>query len=87
MTEKSAGLPGLPTLWLPDWLYESLPVVYLVAGLATIIHFESPAGYGAGALLLLAAILILKMRRDYRAVRETVRLARELTDYSQNVPE
>jgi hypothetical protein len=58
-----------------------MPFVYLVAGLATIFHFESLAGYGAGGLLLLAAVLIMKMRSDYRRFRDTIRLAHDLTDY------
>ena len=67
-------------MWWPDWLYESMPFMYAVAGIATISHFDTLAGYGVGALLLLAALLILKMRMDYRTFKETVRLFKDLTD-------
>lgn len=67
-------------MWLPDWLYEALPFLYLAAGFAAIFHFDTPAGYGVGALLLLAALLIFKMRMDYRTFKETIRLAEDLIE-------
>ena len=73
-----------PTLWWPDWIYESMPFVYALAGLVTIFHSETPVGYGAGALLLLAALLILKMRNDYRNFKDTIRLAEDLREYRQD---
>jgi len=80
MMDLYGRLPAVTTLWLPDWLYESIPFVYLAAGCAAILHSTTLAGYAAGALLLLAAVLILKMRKDYRTARDTIRLARELID-------
>lgn len=56
----------LLTKWKPDWLYEVMPFVYLFAGLAVMYQFNSLAGYGAGALLLIAAFLIWIMRIEYR---------------------
>ena len=71
-------------IWWPDWLYESMPLVYAAAGILAIIHFESPEGYAAGAMLLLAAVVILKMRRDYRNLKGTIKLAGELIDMKQD---
>ena len=51
------------TKWKPDWLYEAMPYIYSVAGLAAIIYFDIPAGYGSGALLLFAAFLIWMKRK------------------------
>lgn len=76
-----------PAIWWPDWLYESMPIIYAVAGLVTILHFETPAGYSVGALLLLAALVILKMRNDYRNFKETIRLAEDLMEYGDTPPD
>lgn len=51
------------TKWKPDWLYDAMPYVYLVAGFATIIYFDAPTGYGSGILLLIAAVLIWVKRK------------------------
>ena len=56
----------LLTKWKPDWLYKVMPYIYSIAGLATIYHFDSAPEYGAGVLLLLAALLIWKMRNENR---------------------
>ena len=77
-------LKKLPTIWWPDWLYESMPFVYAIAGLATIAHVDTLAGYGVGVFLLLAAFVILKMRNDYRTLKETIRLAEDLMEYRQD---
>ena len=55
------------TKWKPDWLYEAMPYIYSAAGIAAIFHFDTPAGHGAGILLLFAALLIWKMRKDNRS--------------------
>ena len=68
MAEIFLNLLKLLTKWKPDWLYKAMPYIYSVAGLVTILHFGSPAGYGAGALLLFAALLIWKMRKDNRSL-------------------
>jgi hypothetical protein len=61
------GLLKILAKWKPDWLYEAMPYIYSVAGIAAIFHFDSPAGYGAGALLLFAALLIWDMRKENRS--------------------
>jgi hypothetical protein len=63
----------LLTKWKPVWLYEIMPYIYLVAGLAAILHFDTPAGYGAGALLLIAAFLIWMMRKENRSFKNTIK--------------
>lgn len=67
-------------MWLPDWLYEILPFVYLIAGTVAIIQINTFIGYVVGALLLFAALMIFKMRIDYRNFKETIRLAKDLTE-------
>jgi hypothetical protein len=56
------------TLWKPDWLYETMPHIYLVTGFAVISHLDTPAGIGSGALLLISALLIWKMRKTNRSL-------------------
>ena len=80
MDDTYLRLKKSPTIWWPDWLYESMPYIYAVAGLAVISHVDTPTGYGAGALLLLAAFVIMKMRNDYRNFKETIRLAEYLME-------
>jgi hypothetical protein len=80
MEENTKRLPRLPVLWLPGWLYESIPFVYLISGIATIIYYSSLFGYYAGGMLIIAAVLILKMRIDYRTARDAVRLAQDLIE-------
>ena len=48
--------------WKPRWLYEAMPFIYSVAGLTMIFYFGTPAGYGAGAMLLITALWIWMMR-------------------------
>ena len=53
--------------WKPRWLYEAMPFIYSVVGLTMILYFGTPAGYGAGALLLVASLWIWMMRSSKRA--------------------
>lgn len=55
---------GLFIKWKPAWLYEVMPIIYFLAGLAAILCFDTPLGYGAGALLLCATGLIWMMRKQ-----------------------
>jgi hypothetical protein len=52
-------------MWLPDKLYELLPFLYGIAGLATYHQFDTANGYASGLLLMLTC-LVWVMRRDYR---------------------
>ena len=51
-------------MWLPDWLYKALPIVYALAGLLAIYHASNFIGQGSGVLLFLTAFLIWKLRKD-----------------------
>jgi len=72
------------SIWWPDWLYESMPYFYALAGLVIILISETPAGYGGGVLLLLAAAVILKMRKDYRNLKQTIMLAEDLMQFNND---
>ena len=54
-------------MWLPDRLYEALPLLYGIAGLWTVYKFETLLGYTSGVILLITACIIWLMRRDYRS--------------------
>jgi len=49
-----------------------MPYIYSVAGIVTLYYFDTPVGYGAGALLLTAALMIWMKRREHRNLRNTV---------------
>ena len=53
-------------MYLPKWLYELLPFIYACLGLGSLLGLNV-SGKVSGALLLLAAYLIFKMRKSYRA--------------------
>lgn len=50
----------------PDWLYEILPYVYLVAGLTTILTLRNLMGTVSGLLLISAGAAVWLLRRSYR---------------------
>jgi hypothetical protein len=50
---------------LPKWLYELLPYIYLVMSFAGISTSGAVAKI-CGGLLMLSAIHIIQMRREYR---------------------
>jgi hemerythrin-like metal-binding protein len=52
---------------LPKWLYETLPYVYIVGGIATTARLQNAIGTISGLLLLSAGALVLTMRHNYRA--------------------
>jgi hypothetical protein len=56
--------------WSPGRLYESMRYTYAIAGLVTIFYVDMLAGYVAGALLLLATLVIRMLRNDCRSSRE-----------------
>lgn len=51
---------------LPHLLYEALPLIYVIAGLASIFGLDMTSGKAGGCLLLLAAITIFRLRRAFR---------------------
>jgi hypothetical protein len=50
----------------PDWLYEALPYVYVVAGITTIANLGSTLSMASGGLLISAGVYIWWMRRAHR---------------------
>lgn len=54
-------------IWVPGWLYEKLPLVYVVAGIASLFFFgfAGPSALST-ALLFVAAVLTYTWRRKRR---------------------
>jgi uncharacterized protein YjeT (DUF2065 family) len=50
----------------PNWIYRMLPFVYVVVGLAVVVKMDSTIAVASGVLLVIAGLLVLKMRADYR---------------------
>ena len=50
---------GDSAMWLPDWLYKVLPLIYAVVGI------------GSGTLLVFAVYMIWNLRKDNREVCES----------------
>jgi len=53
-------------MYLPEWLYRMLPFAYILAGIAVAAKMDSAIALVSGALLVLAGLLIWKLRADYR---------------------
>lgn len=53
--------------WLPNWLYESMPYVYLGSGLIIINLNLHAVGEISGVLLCFVGAFIILMRRNARA--------------------
>lgn len=55
----------------PDWLYQAMPFIYLLLGVAAVIYVDTPLGYVTGALLMLTACLIwMKRKTNQTEVRK-----------------
>jgi hypothetical protein len=50
----------------PNWLYESLPYLYIAAGVLTVTSLEHPAALFSSFLLFMSGILVWHMRRTNR---------------------
>ena len=51
---------------MPKPVYESLPALYVIGGVAAISTIDSFMSFVSGILLGCSGVLILIMRRDYR---------------------
>lgn len=69
MIEILFGMIRLFTKWKPDWLYESMPYIYMVSGVAAMLYFDIPIGFWSGVLLVVAAVLIMLMRIENRVFK------------------
>lgn len=54
---------------IPDWLYEPLPYLYALAGIASIIMLDAFVGKLSGVLLISAGVVIWHLRFTYRRRR------------------
>lgn len=52
----------------PVWLYEVMPIIYILAGFTVLFRYDSYIGYVIGGLLLILAIIIWAMRIKHRAM-------------------
>jgi hypothetical protein len=61
-------------MWIPDWLYERLPLLYGAAGVASffVLGFEGPGAITSPALVA-AALRTHSWRRNHRAAKLTRR--------------
>jgi hypothetical protein len=51
------------TMWMPDWLYERLPHLYLAAALACLTIFGASVAAGLSALLFSSAAALTMLQR------------------------
>ncbi|MDB5891891.1 MAG: hypothetical protein JWP47_2722 [Polaromonas sp.] len=66
----------------PNWLYESLPYLYVLAGCATLYLLPPPWSIVSGGLLLLSGAHVLAMRQlERRRIR-----AEQLERHSRRMP-
>ncbi len=65
-------------MWIPQWLYERLPVLYLIGGVACVSLLGTSLPAATSALLLASAALLTYKRRlnakHARAMRKNRRL-------------
>lgn len=52
--------------YLPKWIYEAAPFIYLIAGGAAMFGMDSRLGRLSGLLLISAAIMIIVLRQQLR---------------------
>ena len=62
-----AGSLDFGFFWLPDWLYEAMPFVYVLGGLLAIVTFDCVVGRSSGLLFSIAGISILVIRWRHRS--------------------
>lgn len=56
---------------IPKSLYEILPLIYVVSGIVCISISESTGALISSLLLAFTGLLVLIIRRNYRAARQT----------------
>ena len=74
----------------PEWLYEALPYVYGVAGIATIASHGNLLSIASGVLLVSAGVSIWWLRRSYRLEHKRDEVERRLAqrkaaEYAESV--
>lgn len=51
---------------LPEPIYKSIPVIYILTGFAALVSIEAPYSVISAVLFISASLMIMKMRKDYR---------------------
>lgn len=51
---------------LPEPIYKSLPLLYILIGVVALITFEMPFSVISALLFITASLMIWKMRKHYR---------------------
>ncbi len=74
----------------PEWLYEALPYVYGVAGIATIASQGNLLSIASGVLLVTAGLSIWWLRRSFRLEHKRDEVERRLAqrkaaEYAESV--
>jgi hypothetical protein len=69
------GLLDFRVWWLPQWLYEALPFLYLLGGLIAIVAFDCATGRSSGLLFCVAGVSILLVRWQHRTAQASCRTA------------
>ncbi|NNF95438.1 MAG: hypothetical protein HKM94_00735 [Halobacteria archaeon] len=59
---------------IPKPIYEIIPILYVVTGIITITSTDGFIALSSGLLLTIAGLLILVIRRNYRAARKAYML-------------
>ena len=61
--------------FLPQFVYESLPYLYMLIGIFSMTKVPGKLGIACGLLMFCIGLLVLRMRMNYRAAtREGARL-------------
>lgn len=56
---------------IPKSIYETLPVLYVVGGVAAIATVDSFMSFISGILLGVSGVMILLLRRNYRSTEKS----------------
>lgn len=59
---------------IPKPIYEALPLLYVLGGLAAAIFVEAWTSLLGGIILVASGLLILCMRRNYRNMKQELQL-------------
>lgn len=60
------------TFRIPKAIYESMPALYVIAGVSAMSLVDSYVSFASGLLMGIAGVAILFMRRNYRAQRQLI---------------
>lgn len=55
---------------MPKPIYESLPIIYVIGGIAAISSIDSFMSFISGILLGCSGVMIMCLRRNYRRAEE-----------------